>query len=90
MRAYAAARDTGRVEPLASGTTPPGVKRGSLDELIECYYRMVFSTLAESTRAMRRGVLARFRNERARSGQRCGDKSVAGLDHEAITTIICR
>jgi hypothetical protein len=86
MRAYAAAQESSKIAPIVGAVS--GIKRGSLDEVIESYYRLVFPTLAESTRAMRRGVPERFRNARGRSGQRYGDKSVAGLDHEAIASII--
>jgi hypothetical protein len=80
MRAYAAACESGTaLTPIAT----VAIKPGSIDELIESYYQLVFPTLGKNTRAMRRGILERFRKEH-------GWKRVAHLEEkpEAISAII--
>lgn len=79
MRAYAACANTTAPEPTPRTTGKPG----SIDELIESYYRLIFPTLGENTRTMRRGVLEGFRREH-------GAKRVAHLEAkpEAVVAII--
>jgi hypothetical protein len=61
MRQWAAACEGIKAEPdefTTEKTTP-----GSIDALIASYYTVVFPTLGETTQAMRRNILERFRRE---------------------------
>jgi integrase len=78
MRAYAAALE-GAMSSL--GTSPSRIVPGSISELIENYYRLIFPTLAEATRTSRRGILENFRRQH-------GDKRVAHLQREHIIAIV--
>ena len=87
MRQYAAALD--RAQPAGAEIGAARTKPGSVNALIVSYYKLVFPTLAASTQAVRRNILERFRTTPAPiSGQLYGDKSVAGLTHEVVNTII--
>ena len=63
------------------GTSPSRIVPGSISELIENYYRLIFPTLAEATRTSRRGILENFRRQH-------GDKRVAHLQREHIIAIV--
>jgi integrase len=61
MRQYAAALEGKRVVEWDS--QPASLVPGSIDTLIESYYRIVGPTLSPSTLATRKGILERFRKE---------------------------
>ncbi len=82
MRAYAAALERATapktMTEIGAGKTRPG----SVNALIVSYYKLVFPTLAESTQAMRRGVLERdFRKDFA-------DDLVANFERKHIIAIL--
>jgi integrase len=77
MRAYAAALEGGE----ASARNDSRIVPGSISELIESYYKLVFPLLKNSTQAMRRGILERFRAEH-------GNRRVAHLEREHLVAII--
>jgi integrase len=83
MRAYAALLQSTTAARAVMTISPGIIKPGSIDELIESYYRLVFPTLEPSTQAMRRGILERFRKDH-------GHRRVAHLEQmpEAIIQII--
>jgi integrase len=78
MRAYASALEGAM---SSSATSPSRIVPGSISELIENYYKLVFPTLAHTTQAMRRGILENFRRLH-------GDKRVAHLEREHLVAII--
>jgi integrase len=78
MRAYAAALEGAM---SSSATSPSRIVPGSISELIENYYKLVFPALAPATRATRRGILENFRRQH-------GDKRVAHLQREHIVAIV--
>jgi integrase len=80
MRQYAALKD--RVEAKrADGVGGERSGPGSINALIASYRRLVFPTLAPTTRAMRNNILERF-------GREHGGKRVAHLQHEHVASII--
>lgn len=88
MRAYATACGNAAAPTPIPATT---IKPGTIDELIESYYELVFPTLGVNTRVMRRGILERFRKEQPPgASMRHGQRRVAHLEEkpEAIAAII--
>jgi integrase len=79
MRQRAAALDGVKAERQEIGAER--TKPGTVNALIVSYYKLVFPTLKQSTQAMRRNILERFRAEH-------GDKPVARLEREHIASII--
>ena len=77
MRQYAAALEGGE----ASARRDSRIVPGSINELVESYYKLVFPLLKNSTQAMRRGILESFRRQH-------GDKRVAHLQREHVVAII--
>jgi len=80
MAAYA---KLAHADSSPSPVAATAIRDGSIDALIESYYKLVFPTVGKVTRTTRRGILERFRKEH-------GHRLVAHLEErpEAIATII--
>ena len=81
MRTYALALEGIKAEPDDILAASVKTTAGSINALVESYYRLVFPTVGEGTRAMRRGVLERFRRE-------YGALPVRGLKGRHVAAII--
>jgi hypothetical protein len=81
MTAYAALLARANASVAERDIGAERTKPGSVNALVVSYYKLVFPTIAESTQAMRRGILERFRKD-------FGDYRVGDFERRHIVAIV--